>query len=67
MEQFSGARDIAVVARVITSYLLSRSLKTATMKGTTDDILDDLVAGEQRNERGRNGVSVLASPKAERA
>jgi hypothetical protein len=37
------------------------------MKGTTDDILDDLVAGEQRNEGGRNGVSLLASPKAERA
>jgi hypothetical protein len=37
------------------------------MKGMTDDILDDLVAGEQRNEGGRNGVSLLAFPKAERA
>jgi hypothetical protein len=37
------------------------------MKGTTNDILDDLVAGEQRNEGGRNRIGLLAFTKAERA
>jgi hypothetical protein len=51
MVRFSGARDIAL-ARVTTSYLLSRSVKamTVNLKGTTSDILDNLAAGGQRSE-----------------